>query len=76
MKRPFALTSEEANLRQLLLEVAEFVGHRDGYQKPDLRFTGGWVRDKLLGQTSQDIDVAIDNLTGGHFSSLMKQYLE
>ena len=28
-----------------------------------LRFTGGWVRDKLLGADSHDIDVPINNMT-------------
>jgi len=41
-----------------------------------LRFTGGWVRDKLLGVGSHDIDVAINKMTGYTFGLLMKQYLE
>lgn len=40
-----------------------------------LRFTGGWVRDRLLGVQSKDIDVAINKLTGYHFGLRMKEYL-
>jgi hypothetical protein len=41
-----------------------------------LRFTGGWVRDKLLGVPSHDIDVAINKMTGYQFGLRMKEYLE
>jgi tRNA nucleotidyltransferase (CCA-adding enzyme) len=29
-----------------------------------LRVAGGWVRDKLLGLESQDMDIAIDKTSG------------
>lgn len=35
-----------------------------------LRIAGGWVRDKLLGLESNDIDIAIDNMMGEEFASL------
>lgn len=41
-----------------------------------LRFTGGWVRDKLLGVGSHDIDVAINRMTGYQFGLQMKDYLQ
>lgn len=41
-----------------------------------LRFTGGWVRDKLLGKKSHDIDVAINKMTGYQFGLRLKEYLE
>lgn len=40
-----------------------------------LRFTGGWVRDKLLGRTSHDIDVAIDKSTGEEFATGLHNYM-
>lgn len=85
------LTPVEATLRELLLDVAEYI---DGLpadesgegqvalpeelakQKLCLRFTGGWVRDKLLGVPSVDIDVAINKMTGYQFGLKMKEYLE
>lgn len=42
----------------------------------ELRFTGGWVRDKLLGVESHDIDVAINKMTGYQFGLRMKEYLD
>jgi len=81
----------EAILRQLLLDVAEYVDRSTPTAAPEgqvklpdelakqptiLRFTGGWVRDKLLGVDSHDIDVAINKMTGYQFGLKMKEYLE
>ncbi|CCK71243.1 tRNA adenylyltransferase KNAG_0G01860 [Huiozyma naganishii CBS 8797] len=40
-----------------------------------LRITGGWVRDKLLGQGSHDLDIAINNMSGESFAQGLNQYL-
>ena len=75
--RHIELSQKEAALRQLLLDVSSYIAALKGqHQRPQLRFAGGWVRDRLLGQTSKDIDVAIDNMTGSEFGSLMKQFIE
>ena len=76
MSRRLVLTSTEQELRCILLDVADYIGSQNGYARPELRFTGGWVRDKLLGVTSHDIDVGISSLTGERFGVMMKQYLE
>ena len=34
---------------------------------------GGWVRDKLLGQHSDDIDVALDDMYGEEFAELLRK---
>lgn len=85
------LTHVEETLRRLLLDVAEHVDNSSSSFSADaqlalpehlvkekiiLRFTGGWVRDKLLGVQSHDIDVAINKMTGFQFGSCMKDYLE
>lgn len=67
------LTEVESRLRRLLLDVAT---HLDPTSPSELRFTGGWVRDKLLGVGSHDIDVAINDMTGYQFGLKMKEYLE
>ncbi|OQR84231.1 tRNA nucleotidyltransferase [Achlya hypogyna] len=57
------LTKEEAKL----FTVLQFI--RDEFA-PDvtLRVAGGWVRDKLLGIPSDDIDIALDVGTGEEFA--------
>ena len=70
-----SLTPAEQNLRNFLMDVSNYIGTRDGYEKPVLRFAGGWVRDRLLGTSSHDIDVGISSLTGGSFGALMLDYL-
>ena len=41
-----------------------------------LRFAGGWVRDKLLGIHSSDIDVSIDSMTGERFASIFCSFVK
>jgi tRNA nucleotidyltransferase (CCA-adding enzyme) len=36
-----------------------------------LRVAGGWVRDRILGKKSDDIDIAIDNMMGEEFAKLV-----
>ncbi|OKL57816.1 hypothetical protein UA08_06968 [Talaromyces atroroseus] len=76
------LTPLEQTVRRLLLDVQEYIGQTRHAQcsavQGDmvLRFTGGWVRDKLLGVTSHDIDVAISTMTGLQFGTYLKEYLD
>ena len=69
------LTEQEASIRKLLVETTEHIATLPDRTKPTLRFAGGWVRDKLLGRSSDDIDVAIDNLSGYDFGLLLKQFV-
>ncbi|KAL8793698.1 MAG: hypothetical protein Q9195_003747 [Heterodermia aff. obscurata] len=69
------LTEVESQIRQLLLDTSDHIATLNGYQRPELRFAGGWVRDKLLGLPSDDIDVCIDNLTGYKFVILMQDFV-
>lgn len=39
----------------------------------ELRAAGGWVRDKLLGLSSTDIDIAIDTTTGTRFARMLNK---
>jgi len=40
------------------------------------RVAGGWVRDNLLGVTSDDLDFALDDMTGARFASYMADYCD
>ncbi|SPO02630.1 related to tRNA nucleotidyltransferase, mitochondrial precursor [Cephalotrichum gorgonifer] len=41
-----------------------------------LRWAGGWVRDKLLGVQSQDIDVSINCMTGEDFGHRLRRFCD
>lgn len=40
------------------------------------RIAGGWVRDKLLGLPSDDMDVSVSGMTGLNFALLFQDYLD
>lgn len=64
------LTQQEEELFSILLKTLE-------HQRLNtvLRCAGGWVRDKLLGKQSHDIDIAIDNKLGAEFAEHVNNYL-
>lgn len=71
------LTPRESQLRRLLLDVAHYINDsKEVEEAVELRFAGGWVRDRLLGVQSHDIDTAINSMTGYAFSSKLKEYLK
>jgi len=41
----------------------------------EIRVAGGWVRDKLLGLLSDDVDIAVDIMSGHEFAVLVQRYL-
>lgn len=63
MQDKITLTDEEQVLFDTLLAAAKFAG-----TGTVLRAAGGWVRDKLLGKDSKDIDIALDNMLGRDFA--------
>jgi tRNA nucleotidyltransferase/poly(A) polymerase len=66
-----SFNSTEQKLFSLLKNVVK-------EKSPDttLRIAGGYVRDKLLGKNSNDIDIAVDNMTGEQFANLVTQYMK
>ncbi len=65
------LTHDEKELFSILRKVIE-------QKSPStvLRAAGGWVRDKLLGIPSADIDIMVDNLDGESMARLVTSYLK
>lgn len=71
------LTKEEAQLKNFLLDAATYINAQDAsLDRVILRWAGGWVRDKLLGKASDDIDVAINVLTGVSFAQGVLAYVD
>lgn len=69
------LTETETNIKNLLVT---FCNHYNESAKQhdqlELRITGGWVRDKLLGKQSHDIDVAVNVLSGEEFATKLLEF--
>ena len=57
------LTEQEIDIFNILIETAE-----DSECKSTVRVAGGWVRDKIMGNDSNDIDIAVDNMSGLSFA--------
>lgn len=71
------LNAREAQLKDLLLSVAAAINPTDKTPaRLTLRWAGGWVRDKLLGIETHDIDVAIDSMTGLAFAEKIREYCD
>jgi len=64
------LSDSEREVFDLLVDVVRYFGLHT-----QLRVAGGWVRDKILGCSSPDIDIALDNMLGVEFAMLVRQYL-
>ncbi len=63
------LTPIEEKIFDFLMKVKNHFG-----LSTKLRVAGGWVRDKILGLSSDDIDIALENMTGKQFVDYIKQY--
>jgi len=64
------LTAREEKIFQVLRDTVTY--HE---RSTVLRVAGGWVRDKLLGVESNDIDIATDDCMGEEFALAVKEYL-
>lgn len=68
------LTPAEDRLRNFLVDVATFINNEGAVsERVVLRWAGGWVRDKLLGKPSNDIDVGINVMTGVDFATYARR---
>ena len=64
------LTPKEESIFNFLLEVL-----KENNLKTTLRVAGGWVRDKLYGKESDDIDIALDDMYGQDFAEIISKKL-
>lgn len=84
-----SLDAKEEKLASLLVDCAEWINatqpqpaDEDGGTSVDysrgaveVRIAGGWVRDKLLGLPSHDLDISLSVMTGLNFAILFKAFL-
>ncbi|KAF9569830.1 hypothetical protein CPC08DRAFT_756809 [Agrocybe pediades] len=68
------LTEVEQNICQLLNDCTASLAERG--IATTCRIAGGWVRDKLLGSQSNDIDVALSNLMGEEFAGHLHEFAQ
>ena len=61
----FIITNEEENIFKMILSCTP--------NNVVPRVAGGWVRDKLMGINSYDMDIALENITGYEFAKLLEQ---
>ncbi|CAJ1954114.1 unnamed protein product [Cylindrotheca closterium] len=75
-----SLESSERNLFDCIQKACKALaeGRVEGYPAKDVqvRVAGGWVRDKVLGMKSDDVDIALDNCTGEEFANCLKTYMQ
>lgn len=62
------LTPLESDIFRVLLEASKACN-----VSVTLRVAGGWVRDKLLGMDSDDIDIALDTMLGKEFAEQVRR---
>lgn len=65
------LTPEEEQVFSTILAIDRQFNLGQQY-----RVAGGWVRDRLLGVQSDDIDIALDKMTGQQFRKYAEQYAQ
>lgn len=61
-------------LEQEIFHILKNVAHETS--GTIVRVAGGWVRDKLLGIESDDIDIAVNNMSGEEFAKKVTKYTE
>lgn len=70
------LLPAENLLRELLLDCRNNMPSDPASSNLEMWFTGGWVRDKLLGIQSHDIDATLSTMTGLQFGTALGEFLE
>ena len=70
LKKNFELNSTEIECFTIILNILKKYN-----LNTTCRIAGGWVRDKLLGKESDDIDIALNDMKGSKLASLINEEL-
>nr|GAT43620.1 tRNA nucleotidyltransferase [Mycena chlorophos] len=73
MSHQIELTAVESKLCTLLDECCTHLRESEGVTT-SCRIAGGWVRDKLLGKESNDIDIALSDMMGDVFAEHLQRF--
>ncbi|KAF5101263.1 hypothetical protein D0Z00_000933 [Geotrichum galactomycetum] len=75
--RPVVLSKEEQQVKDLIVKYCAHYNalHSDQQEPLVARITGGWVRDKLLGRESHDLDIAINLTSGLEFAEGLNEFI-
>lgn len=69
--KEFTLTETEKECFSIIMKILK----KHNLNSTICRVAGGWVRDKLLGKESDDIDIAINDMKGSQLASLINEEL-
>ncbi|GLB36528.1 putative tRNA nucleotidyltransferase poly(A) polymerase family protein [Lyophyllum shimeji] len=67
------LTDEESEICKLLDDCTKYLKEEKRIET-SCRIAGGWVRDKLLGSDSHDIDIALSDMMGLEFANHLAEF--
>ena len=71
INKEFSLTEEEKNCFSIIIDILK----KNNLTSTICRVAGGWVRDKLLGKESDDIDIALNDMKGSTLANLINEEL-
>ena len=72
----FKTTPVEDEVFEVVRTAAHKLARQTGEPVIKIRVAGGWVRDKLLGTESDDIDFAFSDISGLHFARHVNEVLK
>ena len=67
----FSLNEKEKKCFSIIMDILK----KNNLTSTICRVAGGWVRDKLLGKESDDIDIALNNMKGSQLAQLVNEEL-
>ena len=71
INKNFSLTEKEKDCFSIIMNILQ----KNNLTSTICRVAGGWVRDKLLGKESDDIDIALNDMKGSVLANLINEEL-